>query len=50
MVQYLDSKATDGKLHVRDRFLAVKYLDSNTGEGLYKCFDKMLKCFAMLAS
>ena len=42
MVQYLDSKATDGKLHVRDRFLAVRYLVSSTGEGLYKCFDEML--------
>ena len=42
MVQYLDSKAVDGRLHVRDRFLAVRYLDSGTGEGLYKCFDEML--------
>ena len=35
MVQYLDSKSTDGQLHVRDIFLAMRYLDSGTDEGLY---------------
>jgi len=30
MMQYLDTTAADGTLHVRDRFLAVIYLDSIT--------------------
>ena len=49
MVQYLDSKSTDGQLHVRDRFLAVRYLDSGTGEGLYKCFSTIL-CYIGMQS
>jgi len=47
MVQCLDSKTSDGQLHIRDRFLAVKYLESATGEGLYKCFDDMISCIGM---
>ena len=47
MVHYLDSKATDGQLHIRDRFLAVKYLDCGTGEVLYKCFDEMVSSIGM---
>jgi len=47
MVQYPDSKALDGKLYVQDKFLAVRYLDSGTGQGLYKCFDEML-CYVGL--
>ena len=47
MIQYPDSKALDGKLHVQDKFLAVRYLDSGTGQGLYKCFDEML-CYVGL--
>jgi len=47
LVKYLDCKATDGQLHIRDRFLAGKYLDSSTGEGLYKCFDEMVGCIGI---
>jgi len=47
MVQYLDYKAADGQLHIRDWFLIVKYLDSGTGEGLYKCFDEMVVCIGI---
>jgi len=47
MVQYLNSKATDGQLCIRDKFLARKYLDSGTGEGLYKYFDEMVDCIGI---
>jgi len=39
MMQYLDTTTADGTLHVRDRLLAVRYLDSGTGEGQYKCLN-----------
>jgi len=28
-------------------FLAVKYLDSGAGEGVYKCFDEMVDCIGI---
>jgi len=47
MIKYLDTTTADETLHVRDRFLAVRYLDSGTGEGLCKCFDKMISYVCM---
>ena len=44
MLQYLDS---NGQLHIQDRFLTVKYLESATGEELYKCFDDMVSCIGI---
>ena len=42
MVQYLNNKSTYGQLHVRDRFLAVRYLQVRS------CTNTSTKCYAML--
>ena len=42
MTLYLDRHSTDGRVHVRNRFLTTRYLNCGTAKGLYEAFGRVL--------
>ena len=42
LILYFDPRSSDGMVHIRDKFFAVRQLSRGTGQGLYDCLKKAM--------
>ena len=42
LILYFDPQSSDGMVHIRNKFFAVRQLSRGTGQGLYDCLKKAM--------
>ena len=43
LILHFDPYSNNGKVHIRDSFVTVRYLSSGTGQGLFDCVQKAVE-------